>query len=161
MILVVDDNDAAGQALIKMIGSADRETIQTKLGEALAQPRRLSVLVADLKFAETGSASGDASPPKSGESPPRAGMLGGAEAHAVRPSEGDAGLLDRFIGEQLAAGADGLYEATLQRLEKHLLMRVLQYTGGNQSRAAEILGITRGSLRYKLRHRGVTIRAAL
>jgi DNA-binding protein Fis len=43
----------------------------------------------------------------------------------------------------------------LERVERALLVRVLGHTGGNQSRAAELLGITRGSLRFKLRSLGL------
>jgi len=37
----------------------------------------------------------------------------------------------------------------------------LQHTGGTQLRAAKILGITRGSLRHKLRVLGITIGRAV
>jgi two-component system nitrogen regulation response regulator GlnG len=36
-------------------------------------------------------------------------------------------------------------------MERYLLTRVLRQTGGNQSEASKILGITRGSLRNKIR----------
>jgi two-component system nitrogen regulation response regulator GlnG len=42
-------------------------------------------------------------------------------------------------------------------MERHLLSRVLRHTGGNQLQAAKILGITRGSLRTKIRALGITI----
>jgi two-component system nitrogen regulation response regulator GlnG len=65
--------------------------------------------------------------------------------------------LEQFIEEQLRAGADNLYESTLRRMEQLLLTRVLQQTSGNQLRAAKVLGITRGSLRSKIRDLGITI----
>src|SRR5262249_36289230 len=65
--------------------------------------------------------------------------------------------LDQFIDERLRDGTDSLYEETLERMERHLLTRVLQHTGGNQAQAAKILGITRGSLRTKIREVGITI----
>ncbi len=37
------------------------------------------------------------------------------------------------------------------------MTKVLQHTGGNQLQAAKMLGITRGSLRNKLRELGITI----
>jgi two-component system nitrogen regulation response regulator GlnG len=42
-------------------------------------------------------------------------------------------------------------------LERLLLTRVLKHTAGNQSQAAKILGITRGSLRNKIRQLRITI----
>jgi two-component system nitrogen regulation response regulator GlnG len=42
-------------------------------------------------------------------------------------------------------------------MERYLLTRVLRETGGNQSLAAKILGITRGSLRNKIRALGLSI----
>ncbi len=45
-----------------------------------------------------------------------------------------------------------LYRMVLEQVEKPLLERVLDYSGGNQSRAAEFLGINRGTLRKKLKH---------
>ena len=42
-------------------------------------------------------------------------------------------------------------------MERQLLTLVLRHTGGNQLQAAQILGITRNSLRYKLRVFGITI----
>jgi two-component system nitrogen regulation response regulator GlnG len=42
-------------------------------------------------------------------------------------------------------------------MEREVLVRVLRHTGGNQLQAARILGITRGSLRTKIRTLGITI----
>ena len=44
-----------------------------------------------------------------------------------------------------------LYDLVQREVEPPLLEIVMQFTGGNQSRAAEILGINRGTLRKKLR----------
>jgi Fis family transcriptional regulator len=44
-----------------------------------------------------------------------------------------------------------LYQLVLGEVEKPLLRAVLHYTNGNQSEAAEVLGINRGTLRKKLR----------
>jgi hypothetical protein len=42
-------------------------------------------------------------------------------------------------------------------MERTLLTAVLTHTEGNQSKAADILGITRGSLRNKIRLLGINI----
>ncbi|HEY8519616.1 MAG TPA: helix-turn-helix domain-containing protein [Gammaproteobacteria bacterium] len=43
-----------------------------------------------------------------------------------------------------------LYQLVISEVEKPLFKAVLSYTNGNQSEAAEILGINRGTLRKKL-----------
>ena len=44
-----------------------------------------------------------------------------------------------------------LYQLVIGEVEKPLFRTVMNYTGGNQSEAAEILGINRGTLRKKLK----------
>ncbi|MEJ0009061.1 MAG: helix-turn-helix domain-containing protein [Alphaproteobacteria bacterium] len=46
---------------------------------------------------------------------------------------------------------DGLYERVLARFEKPLIAETLKATGGNQLRAAAVLGINRNTLRKKMR----------
>lgn len=48
-------------------------------------------------------------------------------------------------------GASDLYAACVAMFDRYLCSRVLEHTGGNQSRAARILGMTRRSLRTKIR----------
>jgi two-component system nitrogen regulation response regulator GlnG len=63
----------------------------------------------------------------------------------------------RFVEERLRSGSDQLYEESLQRMERQVLTQVLRHTAGNQLRASKILGITRGSLRTKIRDLGIRI----
>jgi two-component system nitrogen regulation response regulator GlnG len=70
---------------------------------------------------------------------------------------GEMPSLAQFIEEHLQSGDGNLYAETLRRMERLLLTRVLQHTGGNQLQAARILGITRGSLRTKIRDLGIAI----
>jgi two-component system nitrogen regulation response regulator GlnG len=56
-----------------------------------------------------------------------------------------------FIERRLEAGSRSLHGDATAMMERYLLTRVLRETGGNQSEAAKILGITRGSLRNKIR----------
>ena len=44
-----------------------------------------------------------------------------------------------------------LYAMVLAEVEAPLLASVLEYTQGNQTRAAEVLGLNRGTLRKKLK----------
>lgn len=48
-----------------------------------------------------------------------------------------------------------LYELVLREVEEPLFKAVLDYAEGNQSRAADILGINRGTLRKKLKTYGL------
>ena len=44
-----------------------------------------------------------------------------------------------------------MYDLVLQQIEQPLFEAILEHTKGNQSRAAEMLGLNRGTLRKKLR----------
>jgi two-component system nitrogen regulation response regulator GlnG len=81
----------------------------------------------------------------------------GASGDGALGGPGDPCALGSFIDELLRSDTGDLYAATLRRMEKVLLTRVLQHTGGNQLQAAKILGITRGSLRTKIRDLGIVI----
>jgi Fis family transcriptional regulator len=50
----------------------------------------------------------------------------------------------------------GLYELALREIEEPLFRVVLKHVEGNQSRAADILGIHRATLRRKLRDLGLS-----
>lgn len=58
--------------------------------------------------------------------------------------------LGSFIEDQLKSNSTDLYTAVLERVERYLFTRVLQETNGNQSQAAEILGVTRGKIRDRI-----------
>ncbi|MHB1034167.1 MAG: sigma-54-dependent transcriptional regulator [Pirellulales bacterium] len=82
----------------------------------------------------------------------------GRKARPISPGEeGAESDLGQFVQERLQAGSHDLYAETLAMMERYVLTHVLQRTGGNQSTAAKILGITRGSLRNKIRAFGISI----
>ena len=70
---------------------------------------------------------------------------------------GQTSPLETFIGEEIGRGTKSLYADTVGFVERILLTRVLRDTGGNQSHAAQILGMTRGTLRKKIREHGISI----
>ncbi len=81
---------------------------------------------------------------------------GGAGAEA--PPEGSAESdLRPFLERRIAAGTEELYAEALERMERYVITRVLEETEGNQSQASRMLGITRGSLRNKIRSLGIRI----
>jgi two-component system nitrogen regulation response regulator GlnG len=80
-----------------------------------------------------------------------------AEAAPAPGAESPDVSLDELIEERLRAGQGDLYEEAVRWLERRLLTRVLRHTGGNQVRAAKVLGINRGSVRAKARDLGIRI----
>ncbi len=50
-----------------------------------------------------------------------------------------------------------MYAAVVERMERYLLTRVLRETHGNQSQAAEILGIGRGKVADRIHAFGIEL----
>ena len=57
--------------------------------------------------------------------------------------------LDAYFDQLDGTEPSDLYQMVLAQTERPLLERVMQYTGGNQTRAAVVLGISRATLRKK------------
>jgi two-component system nitrogen regulation response regulator GlnG len=66
-----------------------------------------------------------------------------------------------FVDERLLANSTALYAEAVAFMERVVLTKVLRHTSGNQSQAAKILNITRGTLRSKIRELGITIQQAV
>ena len=64
----------------------------------------------------------------------------------TRPSD-----LRPYIDDCLRRGSEDMYAGCVERMERYVLTQVLRHAQGNQSQAARMLGITRGSLRNKMR----------
>ena len=69
---------------------------------------------------------------------------------------GGASLLE-LVERKLAAEGTDLYRECVRWMERRLLTKVLLHTDGSQRQAARVLGITRGSLRNKLRDLGISV----
>jgi len=65
--------------------------------------------------------------------------------------------LSVLLKTRLASGSENLYSDALEFMERYVVTSVLQSTAGNQSKAAKLLGITRGSLRNKTHTLGIKI----
>ena len=59
--------------------------------------------------------------------------------------------LDSYFASLNGDQPGDLYDLVLGEVERPLFKVVMDYTHGNQSQAADILGINRGTLRKKLR----------
>jgi two-component system nitrogen regulation response regulator GlnG len=65
--------------------------------------------------------------------------------------------LEAFIRQRLQPESRNLYTEAHGELDRFLLTRVLEYTGGSQHKAARLLGIARQTLRLKLRDLGLRV----
>lgn len=70
----------------------------------------------------------------------------------------NSGGIRSFVSKKIQEGSNEIYAETLEIMERELITVILNETDGNQSKAAELLGITRGSLRNKIRSLGIVIK---
>jgi len=65
--------------------------------------------------------------------------------------------LFKFVEERLASGTTNLYAEALEQMERRLFAKILDVTAGNQSKTAEVLGITRGKVRDRIAAYGIQL----
>lgn len=63
--------------------------------------------------------------------------------------------LTRYFAHLDGSSVTDLYAMVMAEVEAPLLASVLEHTQGNQTRAAEMLGLNRGTLRKKLKQYGL------
>jgi len=79
-------------------------------------------------------------------------------ADAASPVPGTGNLdFEAFISQRLRPDSDNLYAEAHDHLDRFLLARVLEFTGGSQHKASRLLGIGRQTLRLKLRELGLRV----
>ncbi len=84
-------------------------------------------------------------------------------SEGVRPSPPDdrplreavEASLTRYFDHLDGSNVTDLYAMVMAEVEAPLLASVLEHAQGNQTRAAEMLGLNRGTLRKKLKHYGL------
>ncbi len=81
------------------------------------------------------------SPQQSEDQPQEISQLSHAVKHSIR----------RYLFELEGTLPNNMYDLVLRQVEQPLFEAILEHTKGNQSRAAELLGLNRGTLRKKLR----------
>ena len=62
-----------------------------------------------------------------------------------------------LVDASLADGRDDLYSRALETMERYLITRALEATGGNQTQAAKLLGITRGKVANRIKTFGIEL----
>ncbi len=60
------------------------------------------------------------------------------------------GAVDGYLRNLDGHRLDDLYQLVLAEVEKPMLQAVMEHVGGNQTHAARVLGVSRGTLRKKL-----------
>ena len=63
--------------------------------------------------------------------------------------------LDDYFRKLDGEPVTGIYAMVICNVEKTLFETVMQYAKGNQTHAAEMLGVNRNTLRTKLKHYGI------
>lgn len=86
-------------------------------------------------------------------------VFGGDKSGAKRgvPASSPEDAWDEFIIERIQAGAENLYDEAVQSVERKVITLVLKATDGNQGEASKLLGITRTTLRTKIKKLGIAI----
>lgn len=63
--------------------------------------------------------------------------------------------LELFFRDLEGHDAEGVYDMVIGQVEQAMLESIMQHTRSNQTRAAEVLGINRSTLRKKLKLHGL------
>ncbi|UCE30788.1 MAG: DNA-binding transcriptional regulator Fis [Burkholderiales bacterium] len=63
--------------------------------------------------------------------------------------------LERYFSDLDGSEPSAIYDMVIRAVERPMLAIVMQHANGNQSRASEMLGINRNTLRKKLNQYGL------
>jgi two-component system nitrogen regulation response regulator GlnG len=82
-------------------------------------------------------------------------LIHGTQEPTTDPFQGMDHELARGLGQALVDEPTDLLQSLTDRVARRTIAEVLKHTGGNQSRAAEVLGISRPTLAAKMRKLGL------
>jgi len=68
--------------------------------------------------------------------------------------------ISRYLQDMGNTAPENLYQMLLAEIEPPLIEEILKRTGGNQSRAADMLGITRNTLRTKMQRYSINAKTS-
>lgn len=68
--------------------------------------------------------------------------------------------ISRYLDDMGTTQPTNLYQILMAEIEPPLIEEILKCTGGNQSRAADMLGITRNTLRTKMQRYSICARSS-
>ena len=69
--------------------------------------------------------------------------------------------IENLVQRKVEAGETDVYDTLIQHVERQLITQVLEFTQGNQVEASKILGITRTTLRSKIKKLGIQINRSI
>lgn len=69
--------------------------------------------------------------------------------------------IESLVQQKIQSGEADVYDTVIERVERELISQVLEVTQGNQAEAASILGITRTTLRSKIKKLGIQINRSI
>jgi len=97
-----------------------------------------------------------------GVSPERS-TAAGTTAGGTAAAAGTGGSLDieGFVSSRLTPEANDLYAEAHRHLDRYLLAQTLSFTRGNQHQASRVLGISRQTLRTRLRELGIQVTSSI
>ena len=72
-------------------------------------------------------------------------------ADAVSLRESVSRALENYFGQLGNQKPNDVYDMVMREVEEPLLRKMMVYTNNNQSRTAKLLGLSRGTLRKKLK----------
>jgi two-component system nitrogen regulation response regulator GlnG len=95
---------------------------------------------------------------------PKFGSNLAAVAESTEPTSVEPTLkseIQNLIQHRIQTGEANVYDTVIGHVERQLIAQVLQVTQGNQVEAANILGITRTTLRTKIKKLGIQINRSI